>query len=397
MHAADGITHDVPAMRLGRVLLGLLVGAFLGGRETRAASIHAPLAPNPGEEVTISASFFHPEGIRRIDLRVVSGTIVGCSQVRGVDSVTPCRKGALTETHTCQFGLEPGHEAEAECVYRHTFGAGTLVTYQATATTGTGTSLRDDEISFSQEDSSTSKLLRPIIWRSARAPLATIDIGFFPSGDYGNGYTAFLVDVEKLVSKVFFGTASFAAAYSESRGLFNIWAGPFGAEVSVCDRTFDAATSAMKTRLTGSVILHQNPFDGEATDCATLSLGSGSAEASVFTESDGSPEIFVHESGHFLHGLGDEYPCRGGYGTVDDCRNLFKSDQECDEYRGHRIHDGRCVPLACPSAAPDVWRIANDQTEIMEVFFSADAAWRLASRQCVQARFDKCRAGMCYP
>jgi hypothetical protein len=98
----------------------------------------------------------------------------------------------------------------------------------------------------------------------------------------------------------------FAQEYSQLRRSVNIWAAPFGANASSsCSaRDFsDSAISPIVGVVDGRVIVHTEDFN----DCAAIALGGGGT-VNVSTGSRDRQErpevIFVHESGHFLHGQG---------------------------------------------------------------------------------------------
>ena len=121
----------------------------------------------------------------------------------------------------------------------------------------------------------------------------------------------------------FFNTTDqFAVNYSIWKNLYNLWAGLNGADGDGCSRTFGGRADDVAAVTEGDAILHQNPF----RDCASISLGgSGTTQITL----PDAAWVFTHESGHFLHGLGDEY-IGGGNASVSDPANIYGSKNSCE-------------------------------------------------------------------
>lgn len=333
------------------------------------------------QSVTIEARLSDP-AVTSMSIVIIWGKATGPTLNNGtIASLAPGRQNAVSVTQNCPFGDRP-------CTYTQKFDSGTLVTYQATATTAARKTIADEEVTFLVAPLSPMRLLRPIVWHSHRPEGSTINIGFFPNEDYtDDAYPSFTSDVAAIIKSVFWGTSPFAKSYADARERFNVWVGPTGAGVVAgCIRKFLGDATGMDQVLTGAVILHREAIG----DCADVHLqGSGSVNG----VSMGSDYLFVHESGHFLHALGDEYP-GGGHWTGDKCRNLFQSKAECEDYgRNSALNGGQCGQIS----ASNYWHLSGDGLEIMaDVSGNKDGYWTLAARQCVEARLAKCQT-VCYP
>ena len=60
--------------------------------------------------------------------------------------------------------------------------------------------------------------------------------------------------------------------------------------------------------------------------------------------SSGEREILLHELGHSLFGLADEYCCDGGYWEAKPIPNIFESKQECERVKGEECHQIGAIP-----------------------------------------------------
>src|SRR5690606_41867412 len=106
---------------------------------------------------------------------------------------------------------------------------------------------------------------RPVIWRTD-APSSTtgrgdkIDWGFVPDADMPN-YRAFTDDLQPMVLDLFYtGNDTFSTWTRVWKNIFNLWAGPTGADGEGCARTFAAPASTVRSAFDGTAILHRNDF-----------------------------------------------------------------------------------------------------------------------------------------
>lgn len=372
------------------VLLATLTAAG-GCASTTIDARHSPLYRAVSHESTITASARNAaSGIRRIEIQVTTGEMTDCTELSSVPSVFPCTANATVLTHTCAFA---GNPANASCSFTQRLGANRLVTYQATAFPGMGSSVKSQTIVYAGGVPPEASIARPIWWHKGQALKGKLDIGFFPDNDY-DFYSRFTDQLNPLLENVFFNTApaqDFARLYGIFKHSFNLFAAPVGAHSTDpdagCKRTFDSLTRPIAAVMDGDTVVHNVPF----RDCASLALGGGGSVSGADSTADWT---FVHESGHFLHGQGDEYCCDGGYGFVGDCGNVFKSLAACQQMAvAFDVPPEHCVVLN-PSR-PDVFRNDDGNLEIMAVNIDT-SDWRDNSSQCVNRRFAFCLLGHCY-
>lgn len=368
---------------LNRVL-ALLILLVLAGCATSVSVIHDPLyrAVSHASNITATASN-SSTGIRRIRITVTTGEMTDCTELGLPPSAVPCRRNASTLTYICEYAGKP---ATATCTYSQVLGRNSIVTYQAEAVPVTGATQRSEEVTYSGGVPPTAGILRPVWWHRGQAMTSKIDLGFYPDSDYTGLYTEFTDDMETIALGTFFNSGQpFASTYTLFRPSMNLWAAPFGADAQGCSRTFNSLVSPLAAVTDGEAIVHKNDF----RDCASIALGGA---GSVFAKAGDADWILVHESGHFLHGQGDEYCCDGGYGTSGGCANVFSSQSACQTAApGHGATAGNCVQIGTTGA----WRNDDGLLETMEDR-TDDSNWRDDSGFCVTRRFVNCGGGSCY-
>ena len=185
-------------------------------------------------------------------------------------------------------------------------------------------------------------IARPVWWHRGQPMAGKIDIGFFPDADYSGDYLDFTGDLQVIATGAFFDTSQkFAQDYTLFRVNVNLWAAPFGADAEQsCAFSFNPLVTPIVAVMNGEAIVHRTNF----RDCGFIVLG---GTGSVWASAINPAQSFVHESGHFLHGQGDEYCCDGGYATSGTCMNVFSSEAACQSgASGAGVSPSDCVEIA---------------------------------------------------
>jgi hypothetical protein len=149
-------------------------------------------------------------------------------------------------------------------------------------------------------------------------PAEKEDFVFHMASDYEANdltFSDFIADASFKVQKVF----GKQAIVNENLGKFNFWVYKKKATAAKCGGLHADADKDMPFR-DDAVVLHFKDF----TDCTKLGLAQYSAEGS-------NTKAFLHEAGHCVFGLGDEYDATStNYSVVQSPQpNIFASENEC--------------------------------------------------------------------
>ena len=154
-------------------------------------------------------------------------------------------------------------------------------------------------------------------------PDQKIDVIFVPDTSYGGDMDAFVEDIWDVIENGYYQND----AFSDNRGKFNFYylddeadvtaypACGFTPPLGSCENFQDATTFA-----DSMAVLHTDDFrDWSGSKCGR----------SLFCSEPTSYRTFVHESGHALFGLKDEYCCDSRYSQNDPNPNIWESRTAC--------------------------------------------------------------------
>lgn len=388
-----------------RHLLICAVLALLAGCAgmPRVSAIHDPLYRAQDHTSTIGVRATETrDGVASIRIDGVIGELTACSGSPGaIPSIIPCRGSASSFSAVCSYA---NVKTQVSCDLPIGTTARRLITYSATvrsarnrtASTGPVTYAAGAPLAQAPLNLSFIRMTipwetaRPVIWRTD-APSSTtnradrIDFGLMPDADMPN-YRAFTDDLQPMILPLFHADANAYSTMTRAyRNVFNIWAGPAGADGEGCTRTFASPASTVRGAFDGTAILHRNDF----RDCASISLGGGAGTTQ--TNLDDAAWVLLHEAGHFLFGLGDEY-VGGGNSAVSTPRNVLGSKANCESTStSNSLPTSQCVQIGTSGT----WRNDDSQDTTMEDrTLSSD--WRTLSGRALGARFAECSNGACY-
>ena len=388
-------------MRL--LLLSVLLPLFVGCAGTpRLSALHDPLYRAETHNSTITARATETrDGIVEITIQAVVGELTACTGSGfSLPSLIPCRTGASATGVVCTFASV---KTEVTCALPLNLTARRLVTYTATARTATRSASTGavtyaggaplTQATFSLPGITVTmpwETARPVIWRTGSPSSATdrgdkIDWGFVPDADMPT-YRAFTDDMQPMVLALFeTDTNPFSTWTRVWKNIFNVWAGPVGADGNGCTRNFAAPASTVRAAFDGTAILHRDAF----RDCASISLGGGAGTTQ--TNLGDASWVLLHEAGHFLFGLGDEYD-GGGNSAISAPKNVFGSKAACESASTtNSLPASQCAQIG----STGTWRNDDGQNTTMEDrVLTSD--WRTLSGRALGNHLNKCVNGACY-
>jgi hypothetical protein len=381
----------------------MLVSLLAGCAGTpRVQALHTPLyrAENHTSSIVVRATEAR-DGIAEIRIDAVVGELTACDHL-GFPSLIPCRRNASAIGLLCTFA---NVKTEVTCTLPLAVTPQRLISYTATARSAGNRSAGSGAVSYAGGAPLTQSSIRlpfgqtipiawetarPVIWRTDSPSSGTdrgdkIDFGFVPDADMPT-YRAFSDDLDPLVHQLFYtDTNAFSTWTRVWRNVFNVWAGPTGADGEGCSRTFSGAASTVKAAFDGTAILHRNDF----RDCASISLGGGAGTTQ--TTLGDATWVLLHEAGHFLFGLGDEY-VGGGNFSISQPLNVYASKASCESNStSNSLPAAQCVQIGTSGT----WRNDDGLSTTMEDrTLSSD--WRTLSGRALGNHISRCVSGACY-
>lgn len=378
---------------LACAVVALLPGCCIadGLPDTTIEARHFPLYNAEPHDSVIEATATNPKGLlEEITIHAVKGKVSDCTDLGQEPSVIPCRtRAAAEEPAVCKIEARGD---SAVCELNIAITDGDMVTYTAVATLETGEKVRTIPVTYSGGQPG-AVVAMPVWWHSD-APARSLDadrldVAFYPAPGLVGDATTFSSQLSSIVRQSIIAPEKrFARLYAKNRARFNLWAFPHsGAQPDLvdCNHSFDLPALALDTLADGSAILH---LQGER-DCSFIGTGA-SGTVDVRAGHQKEAWLFVHESGHFMFGLADEYG-DGEQVPLSDPPNTFATEDDCE-----------ASPLFVGSAVcrrirwnVDRYRIVTTEPETMggSRVFTSD--FRNSSEKAVENQFDKCAGGGC--
>ncbi len=172
-------------------------------------------------------------------------------------------------------------------------------------------------------------------------PKDKINIVFVMDNDYGENVDLFKSDIMNLIENGYYKSSEIA----NNKCKFNFYYHPEdGNYVEVCSK-WDLPASFWK--------------DCSFADTAAIIFKGGdrACSSTVFSAPRGSPKVVVHETGHNIFGMADEYCCDGGYWQPSPGQpNIYTSKAACQSMSSN--------PSACDNFCPEKKCWPGDATAI---------------------------------
>jgi hypothetical protein len=415
-----------------RFVLGAVFAFLLCGCATPSMTVrHDPPYRAEPHTSTIYVKARSESGIKRITVQLLVGELVACTSATNLSSMFPCRQNGYWLTYTCDFDGPPiGYPKEATCPVSRTLDSLTLLTYQARAVSASGRSASTNYITYSggappprtgarppptpppptpPPPPSAGDVLRPVWLESDDPPTGglepariywdmarRVDVAFLPDADWGADYRGFSDSAGEIAGRLLFEplynnpVPMVTADYFLWKKQFSYWVGPVGADAYAdaddCTLTTTGWTPEALAVTDGQAIVHKVPFADSDCSLGGPGWGTVTAEPNAYVK-------YVHESGHFLFCMGDEYPGAGGP-ACSDPPNTFETRAACEQTAtAYGFPLNLCVQIENSS----LWRITDGSPEIMAITLPhPNYDWQDTNHQAFQRRMAACMLGACW-
>ena len=279
--------------------------------------LHSPIQPSNTQPVTYTATAVDSDGVASIEIWEDRNTLTTCSN--GMQCATHVSTSRL---RICNFSPPI---TNATCTF--TTGSGypdsSFIGYRMVATDSRGNNASEGWIYFAAGAYPWPNNPIPIYGRGA--PGEKLDVIFIPDTDYNGNNNQFMQDTSNLVANAYLSTQPFARDIRLWRSMYNFYltyqTGDAKGYGSGCNQAPSNWTT-LRAIVNSGGILHNNAL----RDCG------GIGDGSLFSVQVGGTftnPTAVHESGHSVFSMADEYCCDGGYWQIGPEANVFSSQSNC--------------------------------------------------------------------
>lgn len=329
--------------RIAKLLLFLLSAILTACAPVVVNALHEPFHPSGSDRVKFVAEAQAVRGIAEISIFQRTFLKSGFCAGYVAGQCRPLPTPGLKTIRKCTFGDAPRvARCEAEVA---PFADGTFVTYGATAKDSAGLAGEDSWIGFAVGTQADPNEPVPVYTRGSSG--SSIDVVLIPvdyNGIPGRTYRDFMSDARRLVADGFLAHADI----TNNRSKWNFYVNPVtgGLLQSTIGTVVTRSTTppANWPRIaaladTAAYVHHDTAW----RDFATFN----DAGTSQFTIDASTPGVIVHETGHAVFGLSDEYCCDGG--TVQTAwphSNLFDNLATCQlSANDHSVATAACIQV----------------------------------------------------
>jgi len=276
--------------------------------------LHSPIQPSNTQPVTYAARAVDSDGVASMEIWEDRNTLSLCSN--GMQCATRVSTSLL---RTCNFNPP---QTSATCTFTTASGYpdGSFIGYRLVARDALGNSSSEGWIYYAAGAFPWPN--NPIPIYGTGAPAEKIDVVFIPDTDYGGNNNQFMLDVTSLVTNGYLSTQPFGQEIRLWRGFWNLYityqTGDAKGYQNGCNQA-PANWANLSTIVNSGGIVHT----ANLRDCGGIGNGS------LFSIMAGANNTLVHETGHSVFSLADEYCCDGGYWQIGPEANVFSSQANC--------------------------------------------------------------------
>lgn len=320
-------------------ILGCLALMFSGCSLPAVQALHAPFHPAATEMVTLTAEAQAPDGIAEISIVRRSFEFSGeCAAWVG-GACVPLKALVENVVQTCSI---EGNPTTARCeVNVGPFRDGTFITYGARVRDAQGKTAQDQWIGFAVGQQTNANEPIPVYTRADSAD--AIDVVLIPvdyNGTPGRTFRDFVTAARAFVAN---GYLAHTQVTSDRRN-WNFYVNP--------------VTGGLLQTPTGRSVTQPLNWSNISTLADTVAYVHNNGTwwrdfanfgtPGHFTINSGAVGTIMHETGHALFGLSDEYCCDGG--TVDVAwphANIFQTQADCQSSAtSHGVATTACTQLS---------------------------------------------------
>lgn len=343
---------------------------------------HTPIQTDNNREVTYKATASDPQGIKSI---VISVELRELKLHQG-QKISDFQTEIVLET--CTF-TAPFKTSE-DCETKHgPYDNGDHIGYKVTATNGVGETSTEGYIYFAAGTFPWPDDPIPIYVRGN--PAAKVDLVFIPDKDYitlPNWKQAFMQNVTDLIWTAFFSEESFARGVRSRSEMWNFYITyQLGEFVPPCFHDKPPNWPTLRATVNAGFIVHNDPFQ----DCSGIGEGSVFSAEPIDPNNQSSYTVPIHELGHSVFSLADEYS--GGYlfHLPLHSHNVFPTKQMCKS----NARSFGWPEKDCKKIGQTGWFRSDGRKDIMKDTAEAENAPGRSGGKRYDWHYDQCTGQNC--
>ena len=340
--------------------------------------LHYPIQPDSLQPVTYTATASDSNGIKSITISVQHREL----QLDKKGQTISVLVEETLETHS----YNPPFTQSETFTVTNTAGYpdNSHIGYKATVTSGAGETGTDGYIYFAAGAFPSTNDPIPIYVHEGDTA-AKIDLVFIPDEDYGqtNWEQGFMNDVTDLIQNAFFSDKPFARMIRNRHEMWNFYITYYQGDAASCiSRSLPINWATLAATVNSGFIVHKEIFN----DCSGIGEGSTFSAEPIDLNNERSQTVPIHEIGHSVFSLADEYS--GGYffESLLPSHNVFKDYGTCtNNAAAHGWPEKDCKKIRRTN-----WYRSDGNNDIMEDTSSTDNAPGRSDEKRIEWHYGQC-------
>jgi hypothetical protein len=342
--------------------------------------MHDPIQPDSSQQVTYTATASDPQGIKSIVISAQHRRFILYQGQKISEYIS------TTDYKVCSF--PPPYPTSETCpVTKGPYSDGSHIGYRVTATSGPGEITTEGYIYFAAGAFPWPEDPIPIYVRGDQAE--KIDLVFIPDEDYGQtGWEGgFMDDVTALVQDAFFSERLFAQEIRSRREMWNFYITyKQGKFTEPCSHTKPSNWTTLRATVNSGFIVHKT----DLRDCSGIGDGSVFSAERLLPDThmdyERSLTVPIHELGHSVFSLADEYSGGGLFQSAMPEHNVFPDKKSC----GSNAQNHGWPRKNCKRIGITRWHRSDGTGDIMKDTSSADNAPGPSGKLRYDWHYDQC-------
>jgi len=302
--------------------------------------VHSPFHPGNKVAITFALKARDKKGIQKVELFVYEYELY-----RNEDDLPSKRKrpsGQWGKVKTWNPESLPD-SVELNYTFEKGFAAASNVEYLFKVTDGRGAVT--ERLALFDAGTSPWPQDKILLYAASHRPLMnTINICFFPDVDYEGNFRAFITDVRKLVLEGYHANNAIVD-HRDDWGFYYTQDEADGLNIALDFTNPDHYPDFMKDSIISGIdafgLIHKNEYSDGSYMYGNIHF----LAQSVFTSEGKNPGTAVHETGHAVFLLSDEYDGCACFQPEGSLGNVFNTTAACEQFKKSNGMKGGCREL----------------------------------------------------